>query len=132
MARILIVSDSRGKLPKPILNPPPDSSIHFEVNNGATLPDAMSVVKEKLSNMTFTCAYMIAGICSITKKDNGYVYLPFETKEDIVGATTQLVTTTFQELDELFSTPALHKMVHFSKNKIGVVYFECCVIFDTL
>ena len=26
----------------------------------------------------------------------------------------------------------LHKMVHFAKNKIGVVYFECCVIFDTL
>ena len=26
----------------------------------------------------------------------------------------------------------LHKMVHFAKNKIGVVYFESCVIFDTL
>ena len=27
---------------------------------------------------------------------------------------------------------SLHKMVHFAKNKIGVVYFESCVIFDTL
>ena len=26
----------------------------------------------------------------------------------------------------------LHKIVHFAKNKIGVVYFQCCVIFDTL
>ena len=27
---------------------------------------------------------------------------------------------------------SLHKIVHFLKDKIGVVYFQCCVIFDTL
>ena len=27
---------------------------------------------------------------------------------------------------------ALHKIVHYLKDKIGVVYFQCCVIFDTL
>ena len=29
-------------------------------------------------------------------------------------------------------THTLHTMVHFAKKKIGVVYFESCVIFDTL
>ena len=28
--------------------------------------------------------------------------------------------------------PTLHKIVHYLKDKIGVVYFQCCVIFDTL
>ena len=27
---------------------------------------------------------------------------------------------------------SLHKIVHYLKDKIGVVYFQCCVIFDTL
>ena len=27
---------------------------------------------------------------------------------------------------------SLHKIVHYLKDKIGVVYFRCCVIFDTL
>ena len=31
-----------------------------------------------------------------------------------------------------FSVLSLHKIIHFAKNKIGVVYFQCCVIFDTL
>ena len=30
------------------------------------------------------------------------------------------------------SHDALHKIVHYLKDKIGVVYFQCCVIFDTL
>ena len=30
------------------------------------------------------------------------------------------------------SSISLHKIVHYLKDKIGVVYFQCCVIFDTL
>ena len=37
-----------------------------------------------------------------------------------------------QEFFEEASVKALHKIVHYLKDKIGVVYFQCCVIFDTL
>ena len=40
------------------------------------------------------------------------------------------LTGVFKELGLVKLT--LHKIVHFAKNKIGVVYFQCCVIFDTL
>ena len=99
MPNILVVSDSRGKLLKPILESPSGSNICFKVRNGATLQDAMSIVKEKLTNESFVCAYIIAGICSITKKEGGYIYLPYETKEDIVKSTTQIIREMLQELD---------------------------------
>ena len=32
----------------------------------------------------------------------------------------------------IFHWIALHQIIHYLKDKIGVVFFRCCVIFDTL
>ena len=49
----------------------------------------------------------MVGICSITIKDNGFVYLPFDTKDSIVEAVTQGVKTTLKELDDLSTIPVV-------------------------
>ena len=59
----------------------------------------------KLSNGKYTCVYIMAGICSITSKDKGLIYLPFDTKESIIEATTRSIKNMLQELDNSFSTP---------------------------
>ena len=103
--KILIVSDSRGKLLKPILRPPPDSVINFQIENGATLCAAKNVVLQSLAKTKYTCAYIMAGICSITVKDEGFVFFPFDTKEGLVEATVYNIKTTLKELDDSVTTP---------------------------
>ena len=34
--------------------------------------------------------------------------------------------------DSVLGSHPLHQIIHYLKDKIGVVYFRCCVIFDTL
>ena len=103
--RILIVSDSRGKQLKPYINPPQGCQIEFAIKEGATLNEAKNITWEKLNNTRYVCSYLMVGICSITMKDAGLIYLPFDTKEEIVDATTREIKTTLAELDGLFTTP---------------------------
>ena len=107
MKQILIVSDSRGKLLKPLLSPPPGVTVELEIKNGATLTEARDIVRRKLENTDYTCVYIMAGICSVTSKDEGLVYLPFDTTEEIVSSLTGIIRSTFKELDDLFTTPII-------------------------
>ena len=105
MAKILLVSDSRGKRLKPRLTAPPDHQIDFIAKGGITLHDAMSITKKQLNNSHYICAYILAGICSITIKDEGSIYLPYDTKEEIVINTTRLIRNVLRELDDCFTIP---------------------------
>ena len=102
---ILIVSYSRGKQLKPLLTPPPNCSLDFEARNGATLNEARNIVRHKLANSSYTCVYIMAGICSVTVKDEGTVTLPFDTKEDLIDAVTRAAKNILKELDDLVTTP---------------------------
>ena len=105
MGDILIVTDSRGKLLRPLLPAPMGFNIDWEVQNGATLTQAKNLVMHKLANAKYTCVYIIAGICSVTSKDEGIIHLPFESKEEIVDATTRNVKHILKELDDSHVTP---------------------------
>ena len=105
--RILIVSDSRGKLLKNFITPPQDYKIIYETKNGATLNDAKNIAWKRLAESGFVCVYLMVGICSITIKDSGLIYLPFDTKDSIIEATTRVIGTTLKELDDLVTTPVV-------------------------
>ena len=90
---------------KPILASPPNTRMTFRIKDGATFLDAADIMKQELGHANFTCAYTFAGICSITKKNKGNIYLPFESVEDIVETTTQNIKKMLKELDSLFTTP---------------------------
>ena len=105
MKTILIVSDSRGKLLKSLIKPPLEYTIDFEAKNGATLREAKDIVWRKLTDFRYTCVYVMAGICRVTSKDQGLVYLPFDTKAELVNAVTWSIWTTLKELDDSFTTP---------------------------
>ena len=103
--KILIVSDSRGKNLKPLIVPPVGYTVDFQVKNGATLCEAKNITLRKLADSKYTCVYILAGICSVTIKDEGCIYLPFDTKESLVEATTYNIMTTLKELDNSVTTP---------------------------
>ena len=103
--KILIVSDSRGKLLKSYIAHQQHCQIEYETKNGATLNEAKNITWGKLTNSKYVCVYLMVGICSITIKDSGLIYLPFDTKDSIVEATTRQVWTTLKELDDCFTTP---------------------------
>ena len=103
----MIISDSRGKLLKSQIYPPPGFNVQFEVQNGLTLIEAKDIVQRKLEASEHTCVYIMAGICSVTLKEEGFVYLPFKTKEDIVEAVTGTAWSILNELDRLFTTPVV-------------------------
>ena len=105
MKSILIVSDSRGKLLKPMLTPPPGYTIDFEAKGGATLNEAKNIVARKLANSKYTCVYILAGICSVTNKDEGLISLPFDTHEDLVDGITREINNILTELDDSHTTP---------------------------
>ena len=105
IGRILIVSDSRGKQLKESMTHLKGCQIEYEVKNGATLNDAKNITWKRLNNSRFICVYLMVGICSITMKDGELIYLPFDTKESIIEATTRQIKTTLKELDDLFTTP---------------------------
>ena len=105
MDRILIVSDSRGAHLKPMVTPPPTHSLEFEIQSGATLNDAKNIVQHKLASSSYTCVYIMAGICSVTDKDEGIVHLPFDTKSELVSALTREARNILKELDDLSTTP---------------------------
>ena len=46
------------------------------------------ILMRKLANTKNICVYIMAGICSTTSKDEGFIYLPSDTKEEIVTAVT--------------------------------------------
>ena len=66
---ILIVTDSRGKLLKPLLNLPQGFVIEFVIRNGTTFNEAKIMTEKRIANLSYVCAYIMAGICSITSKD---------------------------------------------------------------
>ena len=105
--KILIVSDSRGKTLQSIVTPPPDCTIDFHVKNGATLCDAKNITLQKLANSKYTCAYIMAGICSVTVKDGDFLFLPFDTKESLVNSTVYAIKTTLKEIDNSVTTPVI-------------------------
>ena len=102
---ILIVSDSRGTALKPILSAPDGFDIQFIKKGGATLEIARRIIEKKLLNSEYTCAYIMAGICSITNKDDGFISLPFDDKDDLFKTVTSKISTTLKELDAKSSTP---------------------------
>ena len=99
MKSILIVSDSRGTLLKPLMIRPPGYTIDFEAKGGATLQDAKDIVRRKMKSSRYTCVYIMAGICSVTSKEGGVISLPFDTKAEIVKTVTREILTTLTELD---------------------------------
>ena len=105
MKKILIVTDSRGKQIKRFITPPDGYEIDYIVKDGATFNEAKNITWRSLNNSSYNCVYLMVGICSITAKDNGMVHLPFDTKEEIVEATTREIRTTLKELDDHFTTP---------------------------
>ena len=105
MNRILIVSDSRGTLLKPILCAPEGYNIEFVNKGGATLEVAKNITSRKLTSSNYTCAYIMAGICSITKKEEGVVSLPFDNGDTLVQEITSRIRELLKELDNEFSTP---------------------------
>ena len=105
MASILIVTDSRGKLLEPMLTPPQGYTIDFEAKGGATLNSAKNIVSRKLANSKYACVYIMAGICSVTEKDEGVISLPFDTREELVEAITREVKNILTELDNSHTTP---------------------------
>ena len=105
MGKILIIADLRGKLLETHLKPPNGYTIEFEIKNGATLNEAKNIAWRKLTNIKYECVYMMAGICSVTSKEEYTIYLPFDTKEEIVEGTIWNVRTTIKELDDSFTTP---------------------------
>ena len=48
------------------------------------------------------------------------------------GPVDKIVIDTILYYFLLFYVASLHQIIHYLKDKIGVVYFRCCVIFDTL
>ena len=57
---------------------------------------------------------------------------------DFIACTETWLTETHTESmlsfpgKTLFRLDPLHQIIHYLKDKIGVVFFWCCVIFDTL
>ena len=105
MYKVLIVSDSRGKRLETTITPPSDTKMIYKVENGLTLQAATGIVKHELKSTAYTCVYIFAGICSITKKEKGHVYLPFESTEDIIETTTHNIKIILKELDDEYTTP---------------------------
>ena len=112
MSSILIVSDSRGKGLKPLLDPPLGYTIDFVPKNWATLEETVNIVRCKLfrKNPTVTCIYILTGICSVTEKCEQSISLPYDTKEELVELVTSKIGNTRignKKIDDITTIPTV-------------------------